>query len=324
MPSPESSPLDRLSTPDRIAVEDVLRALLECENRSHQATEAQLSGMSDLDRGGTARALANAVTAGLVREPVEGIWGMSESGREEAVRVMRAHRLTETKLARESGVAPADWHGMAHTSEHRMSIREVNALADRLGNPRFDPHGDPIPTRGGMFPAPQDQPLLDWSEGRIGVIAHVEDEPAELFAQAAAAGVAAGLRFSSVRSGEGMVLAVEGRYVNLARELLPLVRVRPLAADEPLPEAGDQRLSDLPDGATATVVTLLPICVGAERSRLLDLGFVPGSKIERVLNSPLHGPVAYRVRSTLIALRRTQADNVLIRPLANSTERKTA
>ena len=74
-------------------------------------------------------------------------------------------------------------------------------------------------------------------------------------------------------------------------------------------------MSDLEDGGVAQVVTLLPSCAGSERSRLLDLGFVPGSRVERVLNSPLRGPVAYEVRGTLIALRRTQSDHVLVKKL---------
>jgi Fe2+ transport system protein FeoA len=45
---------------------------------------------------------------------------------------------------------------------------------------------------------------------------------------------------------------------------------------------------------------------------LLDLGFVPGSRLEYVLQSPFHGPAAYRIRGTLIALRRNQADQVLV------------
>ena len=44
----------------------------------------------------------------------------------------------------------------------------------------------------------------------------------------------------------------------------------------------------------------------AERRRLLDLGILPGTKIENVMNSPLGDPVAYRVRSTVVALRREQ------------------
>ena len=51
-----------------------------------------------------------------------------------------------------------------------------------------------------------------------------------------------------------------------------------------------------------------------ERSRLLDLGFVPGSLIEHALQSPFRGPAAFRVRGTLVALRREQADQVLVEP----------
>lgn len=41
----------------------------------------------------------------------------------------------------------------------------------------------------------------------------------------------------------------------------------------------------------------------AERRRLLDLGILPGTKIENVMPSPLGDPVAYRVRSAVVALR---------------------
>ncbi len=304
-----------LATPDRIAVEDVLRALLECDYRGHEATEAHLAGLSDIGRQRTARGLAEATRLGLLSAPREGIWGFSEAGRREAVRIMRAHRLTETRLARETGVPAGRWHDVAHLREHAMTIREVDALADQLGNPRFDPHGDPIPTREGHLPEPEDRPLLDWPVGETGMIAHVEDEPRELFERVDALGVIAGLRFVTRRVGDGVGLLIEGREVTLPRELAPLVRVRALHRDESGLVAGAVRLSDLEDGGVAQVVTLLPSCAGSERSRLLDLGFVPGSRVERVLNSPLRGPVAYEVRGTLIALRRTQSDHVLVKKL---------
>lgn len=44
-----------------------------------------------------------------------------------------------------------------------------------------------------------------------------------------------------------------------------------------------------------------------ERRRLLDLGILPGTRIENVMPSPLGDPTAYRVRSSVIALRREQA-----------------
>ena len=302
---------------ERIVIEDLLRALLECENRGLEATETQLVGLSGVGRQATAKQLAVGLELGLLEALASGVWGLTEGGRVQAIRVMRAHRLTETKLARETGLAAERWHDVAHAKEHRMTQGEVDDLADRLGNPRFDPHGDPIPTREGHFPAPKDLPLLDWAPGEPGVIAHIEDEPAELFARLAAMGLSAGLRFVSQRESGGVGLFVEGRSLVIPHELIALLRVRPLHREEVGPVAGAIRLSDLKHKELGEVVTLLSSCVGTERSRLLDLGFVPGSRIERVLDSPLHGPVAYRVRGTMIALRRAQSDHVLVSRMEN-------
>lgn len=49
-----------------------------------------------------------------------------------------------------------------------------------------------------------------------------------------------------------------------------------------------------------------------ERRRLFDLGILPGTRIENVMSSPLGDPVAYRVRSSVVALRREQAQLIEI------------
>ena len=69
---------------------------------------------------------------------------------------------------------------------------------------------------------------------------------------------------------------------------------------------------------TRSCVTLLGralACRGAERNRLLDLGLVPGSTIEMDFQSALKSPVAYRVRDSLIALRKEQTDHILIQKI---------
>ncbi len=299
---------------EREAVEDVLRALLECEYRRQPAGEAQLGALGGLGREAGLRALANAKQAGLAVENAQA-WGLTDAGREVAVRVMRAHRLTETQIARTNSLPAADWHGRADQLEHALTAAEVERLENTLGHPRFDPHGDPIPTRDGSFPEPEGQALLSWPAGRPGVISHIEDEPPALFAKLAGRGIFAGMRFARTPSAvEACTLFLEGRAEMLPAELAALVRVRLPLADEGEVPAGACRLSELTRGAAAQVLALLPGCIGAERSRLLDLGFVPGSRIEHELDSPLHGPAAFRVRGTLIALRRTQSDQVLVQP----------
>lgn len=49
---------------------------------------------------------------------------------------------------------------------------------------------------------------------------------------------------------------------------------------------------------------------GAERRRLMDLGLLPGVEVEVEGVSPLGDPTAYRVRGSVIALRRAQARGV--------------
>jgi DtxR family Mn-dependent transcriptional regulator len=60
------------------------------------------------------------------------------------------------------------------------------------------------------------------------------------------------------------------------------------------------------------VIGLAPACLGAARRRLLDLGFVPGTVVGVEFVSPVGDPTAYRVRGSVIALRRKQADQVRI------------
>lgn len=59
----------------------------------------------------------------------------------------------------------------------------------------------------------------------------------------------------------------------------------------------------------------------AERRRLLDLGILPGTKIENVMLSPLGDPVAYRIRSAVIALRNEQTKLIEIEETPDHEEK---
>jgi len=51
---------------------------------------------------------------------------------------------------------------------------------------------------------------------------------------------------------------------------------------------------------------------GDMRRRLLDLGFVPGTPVEVEMVSPVGDPTAYRVRGSVVALRREQAHLICV------------
>ncbi|MDD3852126.1 MAG: FeoA family protein [Syntrophomonadaceae bacterium] len=69
-------------------------------------------------------------------------------------------------------------------------------------------------------------------------------------------------------------------------------------------------LIDIPVGDSARVVNILTI--GANRRRLLDLGLVPGSRVEVIRRSPAGNPTAYLIKGTLIALRNEDARQILV------------
>ncbi|HRR57089.1 MAG TPA: FeoA family protein [Acidobacteriota bacterium] len=71
-------------------------------------------------------------------------------------------------------------------------------------------------------------------------------------------------------------------------------------------------LSCLAPGRKAVVRIVSRALRAPERRRFLDLGLVPGTQVTVELPAPSGDPVAYRIRGTLVALRRDQAAHVLV------------
>jgi len=76
--------------------------------------------------------------------------------------------------------------------------------------------------------------------------------------------------------------------------------------------AGPLPLHRLPLAVRGRVVGLQ--AEGHVRRRLLDLGFVVGTRVTPLRRSPLGDPTAYGVRGTVIALRQADADGILVTP----------
>lgn len=71
-----------------------------------------------------------------------------------------------------------------------------------------------------------------------------------------------------------------------------------------------QPLNLLPPGKQATISHLQ--LTGDMRRRLLDLGFIPGTKVQCLYRSPLGDPTAYFIRGTVIALRQEDAGQIIV------------
>lgn len=84
-------------------------------------------------------------------EPYQGAM-LSERGRMVAVELIRHHRLLESFLQKALGYGWEEVHDEAERLEHYISETFETKIADWLGHPSFDPHGDPIPNAQLQFP----------------------------------------------------------------------------------------------------------------------------------------------------------------------------
>jgi DtxR family Mn-dependent transcriptional regulator len=74
---------------------------------------------------------------------------LTEKGKNEALRLIRKHRLWETFLFQLFNINLGEIHREAELLEHQTSDFLAGKISEYLGNPQFDPHGDPIPTESG-------------------------------------------------------------------------------------------------------------------------------------------------------------------------------
>ncbi|MDK6301861.1 metal-dependent transcriptional regulator [Corynebacterium sp. UMB9976] len=105
---------------------------------------------------------------------------LTDVGRRVALTMVRRHRLLETFLFNTLGYRWDQVHAEAENLEHAVSDFLVERLADVLGNPATDPHGDPIPSADGQVAMPDATPLTALAPGELGQVVRIADDNSEL------------------------------------------------------------------------------------------------------------------------------------------------
>lgn len=100
---------------------------------------------------------------------------LTASGTRIAVSIVRRHRIWETYLAQELGFGWEEVHEIAEELEHVRNDKLIQKLSEILGNPKFDPHGDPIPDAKGKVKRTNFIPLTQAIAGRNYYIRGVTD-----------------------------------------------------------------------------------------------------------------------------------------------------
>lgn len=105
---------------------------------------------------------------------------ITASGKKVALQVIRKHRLWEVFLVDKLNFQWDEVHELAEQLEHIRSPLLTDRLDDFLGNPRLDPHGDPIPDKNGVMPEADSVPMTKLQEGDEGVLTSVGNDDSAL------------------------------------------------------------------------------------------------------------------------------------------------
>jgi DtxR family Mn-dependent transcriptional regulator len=157
----------------------------------------------------------------LVRhEPYRGV-RLTEAGRRVALEMLRHHRLLETFLARVLGYDWDEVHDEAERLEHVISERFEARIAETLGHPTHDPHGDPIPDADLRLPPNAvEANLALMPEGARGVVSRVAAQDRDSLAALGRCGMVPGAEIEVLESARpGLRVAVEGASFVLPPEL---------------------------------------------------------------------------------------------------------
>jgi len=157
------------------SVEDYLKSVYELTGGEGRASTGQLARFLEITPAsatGMAQALAGMSPPLLDYQKHRGV-ALTDRGRLVALEVIRHHRLIELFLHEALGLEWDEVHDEAELLEHVLSERLEARIAETLGDPSHDPHGDPIPDRQLELPVTRAMSLKDLPAGSSGVVLRV-------------------------------------------------------------------------------------------------------------------------------------------------------
>ncbi len=147
------------------SVEDYLKTIYHLSSQGGFAATSEIAAMLAVAPPSVSGMVKRLSETGLIEHvPYRGVQ-LTPQGRRAALRMIRRHRILELYLVQHLGY---DWDGVhaeAERLEHAVSEQLIERMASALGQPQYDPHGDPIPTTAGEI---EEAELMALADARLG------------------------------------------------------------------------------------------------------------------------------------------------------------
>lgn len=175
--------------------EDYLKVIYNLEARFGVGQTTAIAEVLDIAPASVSGMVKRLAELGLVEHALHRGVRLTDSGCQAALQVLRRHRIIEAYLLEKLGYEWDSVDAEAERLEHAVSDELVEAMARAMGNPRYDPHGAPIPTSAGDLEQPEVVPMTELSVGAAGELRMVSDQDPERLRFLASLGLKPGTRF---------------------------------------------------------------------------------------------------------------------------------
>lgn len=163
------------------SVQDYVKAIYSfTEWQQDAVTATHLATRLSVANSSVTGMVAKLVDLGLAEHRKYGPVSLTPAGTALALAMVRRHRLIETFLVTELGYNWDEVHDEAELLEHTVSDAFIERLDAKLGRPRRDPHGDPIPAADGSVHYPPAHRLDQLDDGHAGRLVRVSDDDPEI------------------------------------------------------------------------------------------------------------------------------------------------
>jgi len=147
------------------SVEDYLKAIYHLSSQGGFATTSDIAASLEVSAPAVSGMVRRLSETGLIEHvPYRGVQ-LTAQGRRAALRMIRRHRILEVYLTERLDYVWDDVHEEAERLEHAVSDGLIERMARALGEPRYDPHGAPIPTPSGEI---EEAELASLAEAPVG------------------------------------------------------------------------------------------------------------------------------------------------------------
>jgi DtxR family Mn-dependent transcriptional regulator len=217
-------------------MEDYIKAIYAIQNETGERVgTSELADYMDVTSPTVSSMLGKLEDRGLVdREEYRGVT-LTDEGEVVALEILRHHRLLESFLTEQLDYDWADVHEEADRLEHHVSDELTERIAEVLGNPGVDPHGDPIPDADLRLPDAEETSRLSTAEeGDEVVVRRIRHQGDEELRYLADAGIEPGIELEVLEIAPFGLVTVrtpEGEQ-SLPEEIARLIETAPTTEAE--------------------------------------------------------------------------------------------